>query len=61
MFDSGVQRHLKQMLEVAEEHKKRKISTKLIKDIYNASTEDAAQKCIKMIPMEKGKYWYVSQ
>ncbi|PVD36027.1 hypothetical protein C0Q70_02997 [Pomacea canaliculata] len=46
-------RHLKQMLEVAEEHKKRKISTKLIKDIYNASTEDAAQKCIKMIPMEK--------
>ena len=53
---------MKQMIECAEEHQKRKISTKLIKDIYVAPTEDQAQKCIALIPLEKGrKQWYVSQ
>ncbi|XP_070175288.1 kinesin-like protein KIF28P isoform X2 [Littorina saxatilis] len=46
-------RHMREMLEVAEEHKKKKLRTKLISDIYHAPTEDAAQKCIKLIPLEK--------
>ena len=53
-----LQDHMRKMIEVAEEHKKRKVSTKLIKDIYNAGTEDQAQKCINLIPLEKGRnYW----
>ena len=55
-----LQRHMRQMLEVAQEHNKKKLRTQLIADIYNATTEDAAQKCIKLIPLEKGKCWYVS-
>lgn len=51
---------MRQMLEVAEQHKKKKLSTELISKIYNAATEDVAQKCIKLIPLEKGKCWYVS-
>ncbi|KAL8616435.1 hypothetical protein ACOMHN_041038 [Nucella lapillus] len=46
-------RHMRQMLEVATEHKKKKLRTQLIADIYHATTEDAAQKCIQMIPKEK--------
>nr|KAG5700037.1 hypothetical protein BaRGS_028274 [Batillaria attramentaria] len=52
-------RHMRQMLEKAEEHKKKKLSVKLIGDIYHAPTEDAAQKCIAMIPMEKGSMNYL--
>ncbi|XP_059144638.1 kinesin-like protein KIF28P isoform X3 [Physella acuta] len=48
-------RHIKQMLEAALEHKKKRISTDLISQIYNAGTEDQAQKCIKLVPKEKGK------
>lgn len=51
---------MRQMLEVAEEHKKKKLRTQLIAEIYHAASEDAAQKCIKLIPLEKGKCWYVS-
>ena len=54
------QRHMRQMLEAAEEHKKKKLRTQLISEIYHAPTEDAAQKCIKLIALEKGKCWYVS-
>ncbi|XP_076455652.1 kinesin-like protein KIF28 isoform X2 [Babylonia areolata] len=46
-------RHMRQMLEVATQHKKKKLRTQLISDIYNAPSEDAAQKCIQMIPQEK--------
>ncbi|KAL4229280.1 hypothetical protein ACF0H5_012320 [Mactra antiquata] len=45
--------HMRKMIEVAEEHKKRKVSTKLIKDIYHAPTNDQAEKCIALIPLEK--------
>ena len=55
-----MQRHMRQMLEVAEEHKKKRLRTELISSIYHATTEDMAQKCIKLIPLEKGKCWYVS-
>jgi hypothetical protein len=49
---------MRKMIEVAEEHQKRKVSTKLIKDIYNAPTNDQAEKCIALIPLEKGrKQW----
>ena len=47
------------MLDVAEEHKKKKISTSIVKGVYDASTADQADKCIALIPLEKGKYWYV--
>ncbi|XP_060555492.1 kinesin-like protein KIF28P [Ruditapes philippinarum] len=47
--------HMRKMIEVAEEHQKRKVSTKLIKDIYNAPTNDQAEKCIALIPLEKGR------
>lgn len=47
------------MLEAATAHKKKKISTDLISKIYTAGTEDQAQKCISLIPKEKGKHWYV--
>lgn len=47
------------MLDVAAEHKKKKISTNIIKGVYDATTADSADKCIAMIPGEKGKYWYV--
>ena len=46
---------MRKMIEVAEEHNKRKVSTKLIKDIYQAPTEDQAQKCIALIPLETGR------
>ncbi|KAH9524310.1 Kinesin-like protein kif28p [Bulinus truncatus] len=46
-------RHIRLMLEAATEHKKKKISTALISQIYNAGTEDQAQKCIGLIPKEK--------
>ncbi|CAL1536203.1 unnamed protein product [Lymnaea stagnalis] len=46
-------RHIKQMLDAATEHKKKKISTSLISQIYSAGTEDQAQKCIGLIPKEK--------
>jgi len=48
-------RHMKEMLAVAEEHNKKRITVNLIAQIYNAPTEDQAQKCIKLIPQEKGK------
>ncbi|XP_046565118.1 LOW QUALITY PROTEIN: kinesin-like protein KIF28P [Haliotis rubra] len=44
---------MKRMLELAEEHKKKKLSTKLIKDIYHAQSSDAAEKCLKLVPQEK--------
>ncbi|OWF37465.1 Kinesin-like protein KLP6 [Mizuhopecten yessoensis] len=44
---------MKKMLDEAEKHNKKKISTSLIKQIYNASTADAADKCIALIPQEK--------
>ena len=47
------------MLDVAEEHKKKKISTSIVKGVYDAPTADQADKCIALIPLEKGKYWYV--
>lgn len=47
--------HMRKMIEVAEEHQKRKVSTKLIKDIYHAPTNDQAEKCIALIPLEKGR------
>ncbi|XP_045207845.2 kinesin-like protein KIF28P isoform X2 [Mercenaria mercenaria] len=47
--------HMRRMIEVAEEHHKRKVSTKLIKDIYHAPTNDQAEKCIALIPLEKGR------
>lgn len=47
--------HLQKMIEIAEQHQKLKITTKLIKDIYNAPTSDLAEKCIALIPMEKGR------
>lgn len=46
---------MKKMLDEAEKHNKKKISTNLIKQIYNASSADAADKCIALIPQEKGK------
>merc|ERR1711923_297830 len=46
-------RHMKEMLAVAEEHNKKRITVNLISQIYNAPTEDQAQKCIKLIPQEK--------
>ncbi|KAI8767400.1 kinesin protein KIF28P [Biomphalaria glabrata] len=46
-------RHIRQMLEAATAHKKKKISTDLISKIYTAGTEDQAQKCISLIPKEK--------
>lgn len=48
---------MRKMIETAEQHKKKKISTNLIKDIYHAATVDAAEKCIALIPLEKGKIW----
>lgn len=45
--------HMRKMIAVAEEHQKRKVSTKLIKDIYHAPTNDQAEKCIALIPLEK--------
>ena len=50
---------MREMLAVAEEHKKKRLRVALISDIYTASTEDQAQKCIALIPQEKGKHWYV--
>ncbi|XP_069121894.1 kinesin-like protein KIF28P [Argopecten irradians] len=44
---------MKKMLDEAEKHNKKKISTNLIKQIYNASSADAADKCIALIPQEK--------
>lgn len=46
---------MKKMIDEAESQNKKKISTKLIKDIYNAPNSDAAEKCIKLIAKEKGK------
>lgn len=46
-------RHMRQMLDVANEHKKKRLTTGLIAQIYNAPTEDQAQKCIALIPQEK--------
>ena len=46
---------MRKMIDVAEEHQKRKISTKLIKDIYHAPTHDQAEKCIALIPLERGR------
>jgi len=43
------------MIDTAEEHKKKKLRTALIKDIYVASTNDQAEKCIALIPLEKGR------
>lgn len=50
---------MSKMLNKAEEHKKKRITVGLIKQIYNAPTADEADKCIALIPNEKGKYWYV--
>ncbi|KAL5010885.1 hypothetical protein ScPMuIL_013190 [Solemya velum] len=44
---------MKKMLEVAEQHKKKRLSLKLIHDIYHAPTADAAEKCMLLIPQEK--------
>lgn len=46
----------RKMLDVAEEHKKKKISTSIVKGVYDAPTADQADKCIALIPLEKGKY-----
>ena len=46
---------MKKMIAVAEEHQKRKIRTKLIREIYDASTNDQAEKCIAKIPQEQGR------
>ncbi|KAH3701132.1 hypothetical protein DPMN_076116 [Dreissena polymorpha] len=45
--------HMQKMIAVAEEHNKRKLRTALIKDIYVAPTNDQAEKCIKLIPLEQ--------
>ncbi|XP_041372207.1 kinesin-like protein KIF28P [Gigantopelta aegis] len=44
---------MKRMLDLAEQHKKKKLSTSLIRSIYNAPNADAAEKCLKMIEKEK--------
>ncbi|KAK3595061.1 hypothetical protein CHS0354_043156 [Potamilus streckersoni] len=44
---------MKKMIEVAEQHKKKRLRTELIKDIYMAQTADKADKCIALIPKEK--------
>ncbi|XP_052091437.1 kinesin-like protein KIF28 [Mytilus californianus] len=44
---------LRKMLDVAAEHKKKKISTNIIKGVYDATTADSADKCIALIPLEK--------
>lgn len=46
---------MKRMLEEADKHKKKKLTTDLIHKIYYAPTNDAAEKCIALIPQEKGK------
>lgn len=46
---------MKRMLEEAEKHKKKKLTTDLIQKIYYAPSNDAAEKCIALIPQEKGK------
>ena len=55
----STQRHMREMLACAEQHQKKRLRVALISDIYTASTEDQAQKCIALIPQEKGKHWYV--
>ncbi|XP_076437363.1 kinesin-like protein KIF28 [Babylonia areolata] len=47
-------RHMREMLKVATEHKKKRLRTMLIGDIYHAKNEDTAQKCIALIPQESG-------
>lgn len=44
---------MKRMLEEAEKHKKKKLTTDLIQKIYYAPSNDAAEKCIALIPQEK--------
>jgi len=52
---------MEKMIAVAQEHTKRKLRTVLIKEIYDAPTNDQAEKFIKQIPLETGrKQWYVS-
>ncbi|KAK3105700.1 hypothetical protein FSP39_003807 [Pinctada imbricata] len=51
--------YMKKMCEEAERHKKKKLSTKLIRDMYDANNADSMERCLKLIPQEKGKYWYV--
>ncbi len=41
-------------MRLAEQYEKHRISTKLIKDILHAPTQDIAEKCLKMVPKEKG-------
>ncbi|XP_050405632.1 kinesin-like protein KIF28P isoform X1 [Patella vulgata] len=44
---------LNRMLELADQHSKKKISTQLIKNIYHAPTHDQAEKCLKLVEKEK--------
>nr|XP_022323498.1 kinesin-like protein KIF28P isoform X1 [Crassostrea virginica] len=44
---------MKKMLEEAEKHKKKKLTVDLIQKIYHAPSNDAADKCIALIPQEK--------
>merc|ERR1712130_832194 len=46
-------RHMREMIECAQQHSKKRITVGLINDIYVAPTEDKAQKCIALIPLEK--------
>ncbi|KAK2143188.1 hypothetical protein LSH36_870g00010 [Paralvinella palmiformis] len=46
--------HFRELVRLAEQYEKPRISTKLIKDLLSAPTQDIAEKCLKMIPKEKG-------
>ena len=48
---------MKKMLEEADKHKKKKLSIVLIRNMYDANNADSMDKCLKLVPLEKGKYW----
>ena len=45
---------MRELVSLAEQYQKPRISTKLIKDLLAAPNNDAAQKCLKLVATEKG-------
>lgn len=49
----------KRLVFMAEEQNKSKISTKIIKDLFNSHTSDDAEKCYKLLAKEKGNKYEI--
>ena len=50
----ATQHQFRELVRLAEEYEKQRLSTKLIKSLLYAPTQDIAEKCLKMVPKEKG-------